>query len=298
MNILFSGFTSGNVLSSIIAAIIIFICCHVAKYCLYLFTWRRPFAHFFGKDMLDKNENACVVLDTYMLDRQRLETAAKASGDLELATFPYKKQFPDGTGWSFTGAWQDVLGYCTCRALLYLNKAIAPLRKTIVPFQCDEKVWGLWGPSLICVGGPAANSKSKKILDLPENKWYGIGKSPESNKRGIYLKSIGNVIEDEPSRRYGLILKLRHPDDPNHSLIVCTGNGEWGTSGACWYLSEKWRKLYHKFGTKSFALLLEVDPECDASAREVEFMTIFSRQSLQENYEAISTSVGKPHRQK
>jgi hypothetical protein len=68
----------------------------------------------------------------------------------------------------------------------------------------------------------------------------------------------------------GVLMRLQNPYHPNHKLFVCAGIGEWGTSGAAYYLFKNWRKLYKRFGSKTnFALIIKVNINSDESAREI-----------------------------
>jgi hypothetical protein len=70
------------------------------------------------------------------------------------------------------------------------------------------------------------------------------------------------------NKDYGLILKIPNLRFPNHFFFVCAGLGEWGTSGASWYLASKWKDLQKEFG-KAFGVVVEVDVGSDESARRV-----------------------------
>ena len=65
-------------------------------------------------------------------------------------------------------------------------------------------------------------------------------------------------------------MRLQNPYHSDHKLFVCAGIGEWGTSGAAYYLFKNWRKLYKRFGAKTnFVLIIKVDNNSDESAREI-----------------------------
>lgn len=51
---------------------------------------------------------------------------------------------------------------------------------------------------------------------------------------------------------------------PDRTWICCAGYGEWGTSGAAWFLANKWRELAKGLGAdESFLALVEVKREQD-----------------------------------
>jgi hypothetical protein len=47
---------------------------------------------------------------------------------------------------------------------------------------------------------------------------------------------------------------------------VCAGLGEYGTSGACWYLANRWEELQ---GANEFGIVVEVELGSDESARKI-----------------------------
>lgn len=61
------------------------------------------------------------------------------------------------------------------------------------------------------------------------------------------------------------MLKLPNDQFPEHSLFVCAGLGEWGTSGAGWYPARNKRRLPD---TTAFCAVVEVKIG-DESARIV-----------------------------
>jgi len=63
-----------------------------------------------------------------------------------------------------------------------------------------------------------------------------------------------------------MILKGHPQNMPERNWIACGGYGEWGTSGAAWYLARRWRDIYKKFGNKSFAIFVKVEGQRDESA--------------------------------
>jgi hypothetical protein len=77
------------------------------------------------------------------------------------------------------------------------------------------------------------------------------------------------------SHDYGIVLKIHPEQFKPRCWIVCAGVGEWGTSGAAWYLSHKWLDLLKKTGhsDEPFLAVLEVVSGQDESARLIAFNT-------------------------
>jgi hypothetical protein len=61
-------------------------------------------------------------------------------------------------------------------------------------------------------------------------------------------------------------MKLGNPYFPGNALFMCAGLGEWGTSGAAWFLARHWRDLSCRFGSNPFFLVLRVSIGSDHSA--------------------------------
>ena len=85
------------------------------------------------------------------------------------------------------------------------------------------------------------------------------------------------ILKLEQGYDYGLILKIRPKDYPHRVWVTCAGLGEWGTSGAAYYLANNWRNIINKtsawwnplcFGKgRNFAVIVRVVPEKDDSAK-------------------------------
>ena len=66
-----------------------------------------------------------------------------------------------------------------------------------------------------------------------------------------------------------VLMRIRNDRFPEHFLFVCAGLGEWGTSGASWFLATHWENLYREFKNDNFALILEVDIGSDTSTKRI-----------------------------
>ena len=89
---------------------------------------------------------------------------------------------------------------------------------------------------------------------------------------GFYSKvSGGFLIRNDQTFDHGVILKINPVNQPGRTWICCAGLGEWGTSGAAWYLSRRWRDLHSRLGAKPFAMIVRIRPGQDESAEPVVF---------------------------
>jgi hypothetical protein len=105
-----------------------------------------------------------------------------------------------------------------------------------------------------------------------------VGKSARVNNTFLEFVQQQNLVhihDKQTNKRfsptnkdYGLVLKIPNLRFPNHFFFVCAGLGEWGTSGASWYLASKWKQLHKEFGD-AFGVVVEVEIGSDESARRV-----------------------------
>lgn len=67
---------------------------------------------------------------------------------------------------------------------------------------------------------------------------------------------------------YGVIIKY-HPDPeeaPDRVWFLCAGLGPNGTSGAAWYLANRWRKLYKHVHASDFLAIIKVQHYADSDS--------------------------------
>lgn len=75
------------------------------------------------------------------------------------------------------------------------------------------------------------------------------------------IKLIGGTELPRPAPKdceYGLILKIHPREFPNRTWFVCGGEGECATTAAGYFLANKWREIYRRVGSKSFAAVVRV----------------------------------------
>ena len=77
------------------------------------------------------------------------------------------------------------------------------------------------------------------------------------------------VIRPQQGFDFGLILKINPIQFPEKTWIICAGIAEWGTSGAAWYLANKWRELYRFAKGEAFAIIVKVRNLQDESSEPV-----------------------------
>lgn len=93
----------------------------------------------------------------------------------------------------------------------------------------------------------------------------------------LSIKIIKIIINNKPGFDYGFITRITSAQFPDRVFIACVGIGEWGTSGAAWYLSNKWKDIltnntswfnpFYLGKGKDFACLIEIKRYYDNSAK-------------------------------
>lgn len=161
-----------------------------------------------------------------------------------------------------------VLGLCSIRVATYAAALFAKRRPSSLPlrFETDYDVVDRWDASFICFGSSDSNLKTYDIETLPEQKFYSL----VFNTSGRRVFRVGNKEFDIDSNHdHGILLRLRNPRHPEHVLFVCAGLGEWGTSGASFFLFHNWSCLLWRHSTRDFCKVISVATGSDESASEV-----------------------------
>ncbi|MEN8263263.1 MAG: hypothetical protein ABFR82_07355 [Nitrospirota bacterium] len=174
----------------------------------------------------------------------------------------YIKTFPDHHQTTMPGPSERLTGYCSVRAASYLIDKLSPYFNRGVGSLSDEEIAATWEGTFINIGVSALNIKTDDIKHHIDNKLF------KEDINGII--ELKNDLSFGPDNRHdvGMILKIKNPYFNKYSLIVCAGIGEWGTSGAAWYLSRHWKKLGRRFLSNDFIVVLNVLRGSDESASE------------------------------
>ena len=140
---------------------------------------------------------------------------------------------------------------CELRAVKYLAEVIGAESKQAPTLSSDCDLRGRLDISFVSFGSHLSNYKTKDAIENEGNHLLSF-------ERGKFLskKSGRVVLHLEPGFDYGLILKLHPIQFPERVWFVCAGIGEWGTSGAAWYLAHKWAEIYHYAKQKPFAIIV------------------------------------------
>ena len=121
-------------------------------------------------------------------------------------------------------------------------------RRERVEFYSLDEDWDLWSKDLVCIGG---HFKTVRILELASRTLVGY----QHPDRFVFPKGPTFIARDHD---YGLILKMTHPETKKICLVLM-GLGALGTEAAGHYLRENGAMIGRLYGSRDFALLLEVD---------------------------------------
>jgi hypothetical protein len=219
-------------------------------------SWR--FDKFFGTNATKENK-VYAVLDPYIFNPN-----CAVPGQPR-----YIKHFYDSSDVIGIHGTDLVMGLCVSRFIAYGSDAVARATKSsgmlkVVP---DSQAARRWDGTFICFGSSDSNAKTKEIEALEENDFYVWGFN--SNKqRCIKIDNQEFNINEPPNTDYGILLRMRNPKKEGCYLFVCAGMGEWGSSGAAYYLFSNWEDIYKKCKDKEFIKIIKVEGGSDESAEE------------------------------
>lgn len=183
--------------------------------------------------------------------------------------YRYVKRYHDGRAVQLVGPWGNIVGSCEIRSASYIINTLSTYRKKAVAVVDDTTAFANLNRTFVALGSSSSNEITDLILREPNNEFLEFGQ--EGNTTFIRDKKSCRKFEgfQPPVRKdCGIVLKIPNLRFPGHFFFVCAGLGEWGTSGASWYLATKWRDLQSKFGD-AFGVVVEVEIGSDESARKV-----------------------------
>lgn len=185
--------------------------------------------------------------------------------------FWYMKRYPGGDDITFVGPRGNVVADAEMRSASYIVSMVSKYRKKAVPVMDDMNAFENLNRTFVSLGSSTTNRTTNLILREPNNEFL------EFRQEGMTFL----ILEKKSGRRFvgdfqgpvkkdhGMVLKIPNQRFPGHFFFVCAGLGEWGTSGASWYLATKWRDLQREFGDAAFGVVVEVELGSDESALRV-----------------------------
>jgi hypothetical protein len=127
------------------------------------------------------------------------------------------------------------------RGIAYLAELFGKARACTPSLTTDNDVVSRVDLSFISLGGPGSNFKTEDTLAHPSNTLITM------NSAGFVNPTTQQPVADITLNGrfdYGIILRISPAQHQSRTWIVCAGLGEWGTSGASWFLSNKWPQLF------------------------------------------------------
>lgn len=117
--------------------------------------------------------------------------------------------------------------------------------------------------SFISIGG-LTNLKTVDLLDNENNVFLDF------DRESIVSKTSGEaIVHAESEVDYGIIIKISPFANSQRTWICCAGFGEWGTSGAAWWISRNWKTIHRRAKSKPFACITRTRVRSDDSTRMV-----------------------------
>jgi hypothetical protein len=140
----------------------------------------------------------------------------------------------------------------------YISTAMGKFIGRSPDVRSDMEIRNTLDLDFICFGGPFSNVMTETCMTNSGNRLVVF----EQHTVQFNMRSDGNpVIQFNPAFDYGLILKVHPVQFQERVWIACAGVGERGTSGAAWYLANKWQELRGKVEDKPFAAVVRVEPD-------------------------------------
>ena len=150
----------------------------------------------------------------------------------------------------------------------YIINALSKYRPRPLPIEDDQTGLSVLRRSIVCLGSAASNELTELVEDDPGNRFLRITQDNGSvSIRCLLTGQIVSLSKSTAQRDFGIVLKIVNSRFPKYFFFVCEGLGEWGTSGAAWYLANHWRDL-DELGDE-FGCVVEVEIGADQSARVI-----------------------------
>ena len=249
---LFIGQDLGSLLINLLGGVLVML---LDRLYLYL---RKEFRSFrfkklFGKDI----ENYSIVYGKMLL-----KTTYDQNG--QVMQFPYAKE----NGASFRIS--EPVSFTETKSAKYISISISRNSKSSPIIISDEEISNKVDLSFCSLGG-YNNRKTEDILKAENNHYLDIDISSGGKIFSKLDETNSYSIDD--TYDYAVIIKLKNRQFPKRTQICVAGLGESGTSGASWFLANKWSELIKKGGRKEFGCVIRVKFGQDESSEIVKMIT-------------------------
>lgn len=209
---------------------------------------KYDFKKVFGKD----------ISDNFFVVYGELKIRPLFEKDGRPVSWPYHK--PGGKGFFNVNL---IVSFTETKSAKYISETFGKAGGTSPKLVSDNEIKEKLDVSFLSIGG-YNNFKTIDVLNCKENIYYDLKTSIDPVV--IVAKGDKTVFSIKDNYDYGFIIKIRPVSFPNRTWIAVAGLGEWGTSGAVWYLSKNWKKLPKN---KSFGMIIKVKGYQDESAEVV-----------------------------
>lgn len=227
---------------------------------------KRLLRRFWGKEVVGQDFVICygTLKDSRLMPPNR----PPQPGDKDY--YRYGKRYRDGRDIRLVGPWEGIVGGCEVRAAAYIVNELSGYRNMPIAVVDDETASQNLNRTFVALGSSSSNEITDLVLREQNNEFLEFCQEGRATtfirdkKSGTKFEGFkGSVKKD-----YGMVVKLPNLRFPGQVFFVCAGLGEWGTSGASWYLATNWRELQLRFGDV-FGIVVEVELGVDESARRV-----------------------------
>jgi hypothetical protein len=206
---------------------------------------------------------------TFALIHEELQLRKDMETCVPPGTFPYEKPGSKGPV-KFTFSTRRLVPNNQVRSINYLAGAIGISVGSTPSLRSDIETQPLLDLDFVSFGGPESNLKT---MDCQSNRGNRLAYFDQAKDLFLRISDRQPLVPFEKGFDYGLILKVIPAQFPDRVWISCAGRGEWGTSGAAWFLANKWKDLRERAGSKAFAATVRVRGLQDQSAELVDVIT-------------------------
>lgn len=190
----------------------------------------------------------------------RLGQPITSSATGSIASCIYEKDANRGFGITA----KQVSSLCEIRGLSHVSASLnenSLIRSVVVPDEAVKEKFDLDFVSF----GAMSNMKTEDIFRNAANR---LGEY--SVKKGAFVRKSDSspLHNSREGFDHGIILKIHPKQFPKRTWIACAGYGEWGTSGAAYFLANHWHDIVQELTVADapFLAVIEVEPGKDESA--------------------------------
>jgi hypothetical protein len=225
---------------------------------LYLYQRKKLKAYRFKKIFGEDIDNNFYVVYGKML----LKTPYKSNGQIE--EWPYAKL----SGISFKVS--EPVSFTETKSAKYISDSIFKNTRSASTIISDEEIKNKLNISYCSFGG-YNNHKTIDILRAENN--YYVNLDIANGAKIVSKTNLTKEYRIDNENDYAVIIKLKNKKFPNRTQICVAGLGESGTSGASWFLANKWEVLLKRVQRKNFGCIIKVTIGKDESGEIVDLIT-------------------------